>query len=468
MTYSGNSSGTDKALVTEVQGVDLGFFAGIYQRVCRSYVNRQVAEEISAVTAYADELLQLEPLPQDSQALFNACRAPKKAILARLSELKRENADSRRVILLNGNGNHSFDIEGLLREIGARINRHDRVVIVAYNPYFRWLYRLASALGIRRGDIPLSFVTRASYRTIAELAGFSVVRERPVVYFPLPLWGIGTFLNRFLQAIPLLRWTGLASVQVLRPIMALEKCPSVSIVIPARNERGNIAAALARLPDLGTATEVIFIEGHSSDGTWEEIQRVVSEYKGPLRLQMAQQQGKGKSDAVRLGFSLAKHELLTILDADLTMPPEQLPRFLEAYRRGLGDFINGNRLVYPMEGEAMRFLNHLGNLFFAKLLSFVLETPLGDSLCGTKLVHRRDYERFKAWRKDFGDFDPFGDFELIFPACTLGLGVVDLPIRYLARTYGSTNIHRFRHGFILLQMSTIGLIRIRHGFGKKL
>jgi glycosyltransferase involved in cell wall biosynthesis len=176
-----------------------------------------------------------------------------------------------------------------------------------------------------------------------------------------------------------------------------------------------------------------------------------------------QQTGKGKSDAVRLGFSKARNDIVTILDADLTMPPEMLERFYDAYCEGLADFVNGSRLTYPMEGNAMRFLNRLGNIFFAKALSFVLGVRLGDSLCGTKLLTRRDYERMCQWRNDFGDFDPFGDFELLFPAATLGLGIIDVPVRYRDRVYGSTNIRRFYHGWILLKMTWTGFYRIRLG-----
>lgn len=180
-----------------------------------------------------------------------------------------------------------------------------------------------------------------------------------------------------------------------------------------------------------------------------------------------QQSGKGKADAVRLGFSHATQPLLVILDADLTMPPEMLGRFYGAYCQGYGDFINGSRLVYPMEGEAMRFLNRLGNIFFAKMLSAILDLRIGDSLCGTKLLARADYQRMVAWRKDFGDFDPFGDFELLFPAAVLGLGIVDIPVRYLARTYGETNIQRFRHGLLLLKMTWVGLLRVKMGIERK-
>jgi glycosyltransferase involved in cell wall biosynthesis len=217
------------------------------------------------------------------------------------------------------------------------------------------------------------------------------------------------------------------------------------------------------MPDLGCELEIIFVEGHSQDGTWDEILRVAEIYKERFTIKAIRQSGKGKNDAVRVGFAEAKCELLTILDADLTMPPELLSSFYDAYCQGKADFINGTRLVYPMEGQAMRPLNRLGNLFFAKILSWVLETKLADSLCGTKMVTKRDYSRMTLWRESFGDFDPFGDFELLFPAAIFGLGIIDVPIRYRSRTYGSTNINRFRHGSVLLWMTLVGFFRIRAG-----
>jgi glycosyltransferase involved in cell wall biosynthesis len=253
----------------------------------------------------------------------------------------------------------------------------------------------------------------------------------------------------------------MVEIVFLRPVLPGPSRPSLSIVIPARNERGNIAPALERLPDFGGArVEVVFVEGHSQDGTWEEIERVIAAHPEHDCLAL-RQAGVGKADAVRLGLSRATGELLAILDADLTMPPELLPRFYDAYCRGDADLVNGSRLVYLMEGGAMRSLNLLGNLFFAKTLSWILGLRLSDVLCGTKLLSRHDYARFVRWREDFGDFDPFGDFELIFPAAVLGLGVVDVPIRYRERSFGTSQIHRFRHGLELLRMTLVGLLRVR-------
>jgi hypothetical protein len=426
-----------------------------------------VAQEISRLTRYVDRVIQLDPLPGDTGILRDRIES-REQTTARSTELDRlpvRDPEDRAAFLFNGNFNTTLDIQGLLEGGRAHMRRSDRVVVVLYNSYFAWIYRIADRLGLRNGPQCTTFVTRTDLAQLAKLSGFEVVRLRPVVYLPWHFFGIGTVLNALMPAIPGFRWLSFVAVAVLRPMREMDAAPSVTVVVPARNERDNIENALRRLPNLGSATEVIFVEGHSNDGTWEEIQRVLPLWDGcnGLRVRAYQQTGRGKVDAVRLGFSKATGDVLTILDADLTMPPELLPRFLEAYCRGLGDFVNGTRLVYPMEGDAMRFLNRLGNVFFAKLVSWAVEVPLADTLCGTKLLARRDYERFVAWRSDFGDFDPFGDFELLFPAAVLGLGVIDVPVAYRARTYGSTNIHRFRDGFRLLRMALTGFLRFRLG-----
>lgn len=425
-----------------------------------------IAADLSRCTRYYDRVIQLQPLQGDTGLLLERIEAPAKSVASEvgaLPSLAGERAN-RTAILINGNLNHSTDILTQLRGLKADLARTSRILLVLYNPYLNWLYWLANRLGIRAGALPTTFLTRTELTDLATLAGFEVVRAHTVGYSPWRLMGIGTLVNRFLTLVPGLRWLGLAYTVTLRPILPERTGrPSLSVVVPARNERGNIEEAVKCMPDLGCEVELIFVEGHSTDGTWDEIRRVAAAYDGPVKIRAVQQEGRGKADAVRLGFSEARGDLLTILDADLTVPPQLLTQFYTAYCEGHGDFVNGSRLVYPMEGEAMRHLNRLGNLFFAKALGWLLDVQIGDTLCGTKLLARHDHARVQAWRADFGDFDPFGDFELIFPASQLGLGIVDVPIRYRARTYGSTNIRRFRHGLELLRMTLIGLVRIKLG-----
>jgi hypothetical protein len=434
----------------------------------RVYANGLLAAEISSLTRYYDRLIQYARLPNDNGLLFDLVECAEKAVAGSTEALPdmRAQQDRRCALLLNGNFNHSNDIQGMLEALRGSLGRGSRIVAVVYNSYYAPIYRLASKLGLRANNAPSTFVTYTDLENLAHLSGFRVVRTRTAVYSPLRLAGLGSVLNAILPAVPLLRHLNFAAIVVLAPDVRPEEQPSISVIVPARNERGNIERALdglcavrGELPGL----EVVFVEGHSSDGTWEEIQRLIPRYASDFNISAFQQTGKGKGDAVRLGFGRATGDVVTILDADLTVPPSALPRFYNAYRDGIGDFINGSRLVYGTESGAMRTLNRMGNVLFAKALSSVLSVRLGDSLCGTKLFARHDYARFTAWRRDFGDFDPFGDFEMLFPAAILGLTVVDVPIRYLARTYGTTNISRFRHGWMLLKMTAIGFFRVRLG-----
>ena len=431
----------------------------------RKYVNAIIAHDISAATRYYDRVIQWLPREGDQGLLLDQIDAPQKLMVSQEDGFPdiSEELDRRTTVLINGTLNHHHDIQALLAGLKAKLSRTSRLALVLYNPYLRWLYQIANKLGIRRGELPTTFLTCSDVANLARLTDFTIVCQRAGVYFPFKLLGLGDLVNRLLPLVPVVRWLGLVFHVVLRPIIPRQSA-GLSCVIPARNERGNIESALQRFPDLGCPVEILFVEGHSTDGTWEEIQRVATAYEGRFRIHSFQQAGAGKADAVRLGFSRASNELLTILDADLTMPPEMIGRFYQAYGEGLADFVNGSRLLYSMEGQAMRFLNRLGNIFFAKTLSWVLDMRIGDSLCGTKLLTRHDYQRMIRWREDFGDFDPFGDFELLFPASVLWLGSVDIPVRYRARTYGSTNIRRFSDGLQLFKMTLVGLFRIKLGY----
>ena len=291
-----------------------------------------------------------------------------------------------------------------------------------------------------------------------DLAGFDVIRQSQEILWPFPLGG---FANKFLVRLWPFRDLALSNFVIAKPRPETHNDePSVSIVVPARNESGNINAIFERTPKMGRQTELIFVEGHSRDDTYNAIEKEMAAQPSTSSL-LLRQTGIGKADAVRLGFAKATGDILMILDADLTVPPEDLPRFYEALRSGRGEFINGVRLVYPMEKEAMRGLNFIGNKFFSIAFSWLLGQHLKDTLCGTKVLWRKDYELIAANRSYFGDFDPFGDFDLLFGAAKLNLKIIDLPIRYRERTYGSTNISRWKHGWLLLRMVWFAARRIK-------
>jgi SAM-dependent methyltransferase len=358
------------------------------------------------------------------------------------------------------------DIQVVLERIRPLLAPRGRLIMTYYNFVWEPVLRALEQLNLKTSWPDQNWLSMKDIDNLLYLSGYEVVRRGADVLVPAPLPLASAFGNRVLAKLPVMRELALVDYFVARshPEPEPDVLPTVTVVCPCRNERGNIREAVARTPLMGPATELIFVDGNSSDGTVEEIEAVMREYKGPLQLKLVLQgDGKGKGDAVRKGFAAASNDILMILDSDLTVPPEDLPKFYRALVSQKGEFINGVRLVYPMEGEAMRFLNLLGNKFFSAALSWVLEQPIKDSLCGTKVLYREDYERIASHRAFFGDFDPFGDFDLLFGAARLNMRIVDLPVRYRARTYGETKIDRFSHGWLLLKMTAFGFAKLRMG-----
>ena len=432
----------------------------------KRYLYGVVGAEVSTITRFCDECIQISPSSYDTGFLFDSIECSSKSQVNDVLDVenRRKNKKNRCVYLFNGNFNYLVDIQEKLHTLYHKISRHSRAIIIVYNPYLALLYRFANWIGLRKGPKPNVYLTENSLNAIARLAGYEVVRIRPSVFFPIYIPIVSDLVNKFLPIVPIIRRFSFLWVVVLRPIIPEITRPSLSIIIPARNESGNIENAIQRIPDFpGNKNEIIFIEGNSNDDTWDRIQSVISNSNNRFSIKAFEQTGIGKHDAVRIGFENATGELVTILDADLTMPPEMLPLFYEAYCQGMGDFINGSRLIYPMEKKAMRPLNRMGNFFFSRILSWTLGISISDSLCGTKLFSLSDYKRFVLWGKRFGDFDPFGDFEMLFAASELSLGIIEIPVRYYARKYGETNISRFKHGLDLMRMIYVGFLKILIG-----
>jgi glycosyltransferase involved in cell wall biosynthesis len=308
---------------------------------------------------------------------------------------------------------------------------------------------------------PQNVLAPADVRSLASLADFEALKGERRLLSPLRLFGLGRLINRFIAPLPLLSSLCLRHYTVCRSLRRFGEEPgTATIVIPARNESGNIEATIQRIPRFAKALEIIFVEGNSSDDTWGEIERI-ARANPQLAIKALRQPGTGKADAIYAGFDAAAGDVLMILDADLTMPPEQLPKFWEAIHSHKGEFINGSRLTYPMEQESMRFLNLVANRIFSFLFTWLLGQRFTDTLCGTKVLRRSDYVRLKNARNYFGNFDPFGDFDLIFGASKLGLKIIEVPIRYARRTYGKTQISRFRHGLLLFRMVWFAFLRLK-------
>ncbi len=363
-------------------------------------------------------------------------------------------------IVLSDLANDLWDVQAVLVSLGPHCHPGTRLVMNYHSHLWQLPLQIAQRMGAATPMLPQNWLTVADLHNLLTLAGFELLRDWSEMVVPLNIPG-ANWLNRFFAKVIPFRWFALANMAVARPVAKLAMGDQTcTVVVAARNEEGHIDELFARIPELGPRTEIIFVEGNSQDDTYGAIERAIAAH--PERnCHLLKQPGKGKGDAVRAGFAAATGDILMILDADMTVPPEDLLRFYDAIASGKGEFINGVRLVYPMEDEAMRFLNLVGNKFFAAAFTWLLGQPIRDTLCGTKVIWRQDYVRLVANRAYFGNFDPFGDFDLLFGAAKLNLKILELPIRYHSRRYGETNISRWSHGVLLLKMVIFASRRIK-------
>jgi hypothetical protein len=370
------------------------------------------------------------------------------------------------------------DVQKAFEELRRVTDKRSRVIITHYNYLWEPVLNFLEAVGLKMRQpvqnwLPIQDVENLLYLSGFEVvkrgyrlllpSGFEIVRRGHRLLLPIRIPWISTFFNRFIARLPVIRRLCLVQWVIAKPVARPEADGSVScsVVVPCRDERGNIGELVRRVPQMGKSTELIFVDGASTDGTLEEIKRAQREYPDrDIRL-IEQGEGRGQGDAVHKGFERSTGDVLMILDADLTVIPEDLPKFFEALIQGKGEFINGTRLVYPMEKQGMRFLNRVGNQCFGILFTYLLEQRFTDTLCGTKALWKRDYEKIKRGRDYFGNFDPFGDFDLIFGASRQNLKIVELPVRYRERTYGRTKTKLFFHGWLLLKMSWIAMKKMK-------
>ncbi len=345
------------------------------------------------------------------------------------------------------------DVQKVFENVQKLCHSKTRIIITYIN--FLWLpvLSLAELLGLKMKASRNNWMNIRDISNLLSIAGFEEIRSGKMTLLPVGIPVLSNFINDYPANLPLINSLCLMSFIISKPLTVRVEDKSVSIVVPARNEKGNIEHIVRRIPLMGKVTEVVFVEGHSDDKTFEEIQRVCSSYSGPLKLKSFIQEGKGKADAVRKGYAESSGDILMILDADMTVPPEDLTKFYDCLINGRGEFLNGSRLIYPLEKDAMRTLNMIGNKFFSVMFSWILNQNIKDTLCGTKVFTRSDYEKIKSAKSYLGDFDPFGDFDLIFGAAKSNLKFREIPIRYKARVYGETNISRFKHGWLLLKMT---------------
>jgi SAM-dependent methyltransferase len=365
------------------------------------------------------------------------------------------------VLIMSDVVGHLMDIEGTFRRLHIFCRPDTRLIISYYNFFWEPFLKMGEMMGLKMPQHHQNWLSWHDICALLSLARFQVVKTEFRLLVPKRIPWFSDVINKYIASLPFFRKLCLCHYIVARPLKQKDerKC-STTILIPCKNEQGNIEPAVKRIPFFGQRQEIIFVDGRSTDGTQDEINRMIQAYPDK-DIKLLIQDGQGKGDAVRKGFNAASGDILMILDADLTVPPEDLPKFYMALVEDHGELINGCRLVYPMERQAMRFLNYLGNKFFSIMFTWLLNQRFKDTLCGTKALYRKDYEKIRANRAYFGDFDPFGDFDLIFGAIKQNLKVVEVPIRYRERSYGTTNISRFRHGWLLMKMTIFAYKKIK-------
>lgn len=364
-------------------------------------------------------------------------------------------------IVLSGVIGSLLDIQKAFQELHKVSHQKTRIIITYYNQLWEPILKLAEKLHLKMSQPWQNWVSSADLENFLSLSGFEIIKRGKRLLLPKYIPILSMIFNRYLAKLPIFQEFCLVYYTIARPQpKPVEAKPVVSIIVPARNEAGSLEPLIQRTPSLGSHTEIIFIEGHSEDNTLKEAKRVKERHPNK-DIKIFVQDGTGKGDAVRKGFDAARGDILMILDADLSVFPEDLSKFYQALIERSGELINGCRLVYPLERESMRLLNLFGNRFFSEMFSWLLDQRIKDTLCGTKVLWKEDYQKIKVGREFFGDFDPFGDFDLLFGAAKLNLKIIDLPIRYHPRTYGKTNISRFRHGWLLTKMCIFAMRKIK-------
>ena len=426
----------------------------------KKYYYKLILKYLNFYTFKNDKLLEIEPIT------FNLKEELKKEVLYKSISQKAIFQNSKILdtdfVLLNGTIHYIKNIYNFLTNLNKITAPRTRLIFITYSTLWKPLILISKFFGVKYNNIFQNWISPEDFKNFIYITNYEILHSEKKIIIPFYIPLISNFINRFIAPLNFFKHLCLINIYIVKTKNYSKKENTVSVIVPARNEEGNIENIVKQIPKIGKKTEVIFVEGNSKDKTWEEIQKVTKKYSNKnITYSCYKQTGIGKGDAVRLGFSKAKNEILMILDADLTVGANELNYFYELIISGKGEFINGSRLVYEMEKGAMRFFNLLGNFFFAKSFSFTLGQTFKDTLCGTKVITKSNYLKIAKNREYFGKIDPFGDFDLLFGAARMNLKITEYPISYKERVYGTTNISRWKHGFILLRMLVKAALKIK-------
>lgn len=354
-------------------------------------------------------------------------------------------------VLLLDTVNYLGDIQQSLKNIRAALcTDRTRIVLTTFNFLWSPVFKVAEFLGLRTRFPAQNWLTVSDIENMLSLEGFDVVERGGRILWPVWFPLLEPLFNRIIATLPLLERLCMIQTIIARPIPQNPKEMTVSVLSAVRNERGNIRPIVENLSLMGAGTELIFVEGHSSDGTWEEIESVMREQQGPVKIHGFKQTGKGKGDALHMAIQHATGDILVVYDGDFTVHPTELRKLYEAIASGKAEFVNGSRLVYPMQQRAMPMFNLLGNKIFSLLFSWLFGQRIVDVLSPVKAFLRVSYKGMTT------RFDPFGDFDIFLGAAREHCRIRETPIHYLERTYGTTKLHPLKHGWMLLRLFARG------------
>lgn len=344
------------------------------------------------------------------------------------------------------------DIWSVLGEAKKVLTSDGKIIITTVNPVWEPIFRLGQKLNLKTPDTARNFITNKDIINLLELGGFEIIKEGLGMALPKYIPVISRFFNFLMPELP-----GLRQLCVMQYIVAKIKRPrrelSCSVIVPCHNEEGNVESLLRRTPKMGKFTELIVVDDGSTDRTAEKVNQEINR---DLEVKLiSYKPNRGKGHAVKVGFDNARGEVIMILDADMAVMPEELPRFFRLFEEGLADFVNGTRLIYPMEKKAMPIINYVGNKIFNLILSWLMEQRVSDTLCGTKALFKKDYKNIRMKDTSWGDFD------LLVGAGKLCLKIREMPVHYKERTAGESKMKVFKHGWVLLGVCWRGLRELK-------
>ncbi len=346
----------------------------------------------------------------------------------------------------------STDILELLSMVNKLLGKDGIIVICSINQKWNRILNLFERLNLKDGNQKRLFINSTIVLNIAKVTGLEFVTQRNKQIFPFRMLGLGSLINNILEILFFPFSFGIRIYSILNQQEKFneEKKYSKSIIIPAKNEEKNLKPLLNQIPELEEDHEIILAIGDSEDKTYEVAKEIKEARCWPFEVKVIKQTGKGKANAVWEAVEEASKEVIIILDADISVNPETIVQFNSVIDTGKASFVNGTRLIYGMESGAMRIVNNLGNRIFQYIVSIIIGQKITDSLCGTKVFFRKDFNKIKLWKELVQMKDPFGDFDMIFTAGYFGLKILEIPVRYQARVYGVTQIKRFRDGYKLI------------------